>query len=377
MGGGISKRVIAGAALALLVFARVDGLVLCAALSFDIVFSRNAVGGGIKRRVKVLAQIGGVAFLLYLPWLLFNQIKFGSLLPTSGGAVRYISQLFGGFAMPVSVPTFPPGDPHPLYYLGNLAASFQTLLETPLLFPAGPIYNLLALLSNLTGIFWLSHWVVAGLLLISALFWIRTRDERTNPVILAVALMIFAYSFFVFGFWSFPRYYYPLELLMVVLACGAVHFGGMRIKAFQRKSWAKALVLLYILLFSWHGYMRFGFSDEMNSMHFYKAAKKVDEIVPKGARVGAFQAGTIGYFSSHEVVNLDGVVNPYALKALKQGKLMDYLDSSGIDYVVDTELTLKVMLLDRAEIDQRSRLVPLATTEDGFMIMRIKDPDGF
>ena len=69
---------------------------------------------------------------------------------------------------------------------------------------------------------------------------------------------------------------------------------------------------------------------------------------PKGATVGVFNCGAIAYFSDRHVVNLDGKVNPVALDALRQGRLAEFVDRVGIDYVIDHEWILDHFLLDQA-----------------------------
>ena len=50
--------------------------------------------------------------------------------------------------------------------------------------------------------------------------------------------------------------------------------------------------------------------------------------------VGAIQTGTLGFFHDR-TINLDGKVNPMALRARRQGKVLDYVVNSDIDYLVD------------------------------------------
>ena len=52
-------------------------------------------------------------------------------------------------------------------------------------------------------------------------------------------------------------------------------------------------------------------------------------------RIGAFNAGILGYFSERPVVNLDGVVNSDALDALRHKRLYTYLEQHHIRYLVD------------------------------------------
>jgi hypothetical protein len=57
--------------------------------------------------------------------------------------------------------------------------------------------------------------------------------------------------------------------------------------------------------------------------------------VPDSVWVGAPQTGTLGYFHDR-TINLDGKVNPAALRVLLQeGHILNYVAASKIDYIVD------------------------------------------
>jgi len=65
------------------------------------------------------------------------------------------------------------------------------------------------------------------------------------------------------------------------------------------------------------------------------AARWLAAHAPPGARVGAWNAGLLGYFSERTVVNLDGVVNGDAWRAARAGRLADYAQERRLDLVVD------------------------------------------
>jgi hypothetical protein len=56
--------------------------------------------------------------------------------------------------------------------------------------------------------------------------------------------------------------------------------------------------------------------------------------VDENELVGAGQSGTLGYFHDN-TINLDGKVNPEALKAKKEDKFFEYIVDKKIDYLLD------------------------------------------
>ena len=75
-----------------------------------------------------------------------------------------------------------------------------------------------------------------------------------------------------------------------------------------------------------------------------------EHVTPPGATVGVFNCGAIAYFSDRHVVNLDGKVNAVALDALRQGRLAEFVDREGIDYVIDHQWILDHFLLGVASV---------------------------
>ncbi|HZU84186.1 MAG TPA: hypothetical protein VE987_14755 [Polyangiaceae bacterium] len=69
--------------------------------------------------------------------------------------------------------------------------------------------------------------------------------------------------------------------------------------------------------------------------------QRFDRMVPEGAVFGAFNAGIPGYFSSHTVVNLDGLVNNPIYDYYRRRELDRYIDESPIAYIADEVDALK------------------------------------
>src|SRR5262245_4025278 len=128
------RLAILGTLLGLTVLARVDGILLAAGISFDLLRQPLPV----SRRVRNLGTMGMVAALILLPYLLWLYDRFGAILPESGSATRFLSLCYGTrfvFGARSGV-FFPPESPPLFYYWGSLRKALQTLQEQPLLFPA-------------------------------------------------------------------------------------------------------------------------------------------------------------------------------------------------------------------------------------------------
>jgi hypothetical protein len=111
----------------------------------------------------------------------------------------------------------------------------------------------------------------------------------------------------------------------------------------------------------------------------------IDEHVPADARIGAWNAGQIGYFSQRTVVNLDGLANDGEyLEVLEHGSLADYLRRERITYLVDND-AIDLTMPYHAAWDHTQffhRTVPWAGLEkmyvehgqsDPIMVLRIRN----
>ena len=57
--------------------------------------------------------------------------------------------------------------------------------------------------------------------------------------------------------------------------------------------------------------------------------------LPPAAIVGSWNAGIVSFFSSRSVVNLDGLVNDDAARALIRGETASYVRARRLNYIVD------------------------------------------
>ena len=71
-----------------------------------------------------------------------------------------------------------------------------------------------------------------------------------------------------------------------------------------------------------------------------RAVEALREHIPAEARVGAFNAGIVGFFLNANVINIDGVVNNRVIPYLASGTLDEYLAEAHIDCIVDYQFSL-------------------------------------
>jgi len=334
-GDRFRDRAALAAVLAALVFTRIDGGILAAAIALDYLL-RPAAGGRLMReRIAGISQVAALALLLYAPWVVWNVAYFGSPLPMSGPAVRLLSQMFGDTELTVKIAPFNPGHPPLLFYLGTFLYIFDVRIYGQIFFPSDLIFFLLV---KTVEAFHLSarHMQYVCLALFTAgLVWARRVERNMDVLFIAAALMVGAYGFVIFGYWFFTRYLFPVEMCLLLLSAAVFSDLLRRIPRNMMPYILIGIGLIYGPLFYRTARINLldNRSDKMGSYHLI--ARALDENIAPGERIGAFQSGVIAYFSAHQVINLDGVVNQGAYRALKDNRLPEYLADNNIAYVAD------------------------------------------
>jgi hypothetical protein len=86
---------------------------------------------------------------------------------------------------------------------------------------------------------------------------------------------------------------------------------------------------------------------------FYDAAKWIKTHTDASDTIGVFQSGAIGYLSGRRVINLDGKVNREAFAALQKGQLNSYVQTAGIDVVMDNSGVIDLFLGPWSDADKK------------------------
>jgi hypothetical protein len=269
----------------------------------------------------------------------------------------------------------------PAYYLGSLRKAVQVLLGEPILFPSSLLLHPASALKIFTPrAFGLVFG--GGALLAANLLPLRRRpaprDDAWRGLIrvgtLCALLWIPAYAFAILGQWWFNRYFFPLFLLMAIASGLLIARIGEAIPLFRRiglARFAALAVLLHLACFALQVPEQFlRHKPYQNVSGYIEAAGTLDRALPPGSRGGAFQSGTVGYFARHPVINLDGVVNRDATRALREKRMSDYIRSEGIEAIIDWPLWFEALLVQRSPEGDGKRLGP-AEPAGRFLLIRV------
>jgi hypothetical protein len=258
-------------------------------------------------RVLEVAVAAGIVTLVALPWVSFNYLRFGHVMPVSGRAESLDAHF--GSNLTLVAPTL-------IAYATLFLPIPAALLRSP------PVVALslvaLAAYARFT-------WKAAGTTG-------RAAERKAWLVGITLICALGAFYGLFFGAPHFmSRYMVPTSPLCAVAWGALVHAGARKLEGrlVALVGGAFALLALPVAL-NVRNYLQVNYDP-----HF-QVVEWVTANVPESAWVGSPQSGTIGYFHDR-TVNLDGKVNPAALAALEKHALGRYVVDSDIQYVADWE----------------------------------------
>lgn len=355
----VKNHAVLGLLAGLTILARIDASFFMTAMVLDMIILRRAY---LTKHIKGLAAFLLVCGLVISPWFLHNLLSFGSLMPTSGKAVRFLS------TFPIFSEIYDYGSPMSLipasYYGGNIIMSFVKLCRTPLiysvfwlgLFFGGDLWGYIMMGASGSGI---------GYLMVRykddvRQYWHDNQIRSLNFTLIFSLFILLSYIFYVFGRHYYVRYYFPIIFISILYSGVVYDFLVNRLAAVRANlnpRWVHAVVL--VILSATFGYRlsnRYFYHMHPTGGRYYKIARWINQNIAPDKVVGVFSSGTIGYFAKPQVINLDGVVNKDAYLALKEKKMLDYIKPDKIDYVIDLTPQINEMVFNKissSPIDNR------------------------
>ena len=305
-----SQRFILGILLGLTFLSRNDAVFFIAALLIaHVVSSDSAIISHIKHRLIDAAFAGAISVIIGLPWLIYNQVNFGSIIPISGTAESHAAVFGENFMM---IPA--------------------NLLEASLIYLPIP--------RNMEET--LPVFIISSLIIVFFCFsfWKLFANKSLNVKRFFLTTYIFvacisAYYGLTFGAnWFVTRYLSALSPMLWLISFSVLYL--LFSNVLSKQTFIKTAVATSTLLLS-IGLVIQVFVFKNGDGHMHKQV--VDwamENVDRTAWVAAPQTGTLGYFHDR-TINLDGKTNLNALNALlKDGHNLNYiLDTPSIEYIID------------------------------------------
>ncbi len=322
----------------------------------------------LRGRVRGVAVAAGTALVVVAPWWGYCLLTFGSPVPESGAAVM------------------------------EVVASHQRLYLTvpqQMAWAAGavlgpPFHELAALQDGLAAhpSMAVAAWCTALGLIVAGAVLVAKRDERQPILALGIhaGLTLAFYTFLVPALWFFRRYLASVDVfacLVLSIAVTRLWSSRGRWPALRRGATVAFVVALTFAAATSAGYvLRTPEQTPDVGLHgakgYREAVRDILALLPPDATVASLQSGALAYYAppSVTVVNLDGVVDGRALRAVKDRRLSDYARERDVGYLADWSFNLGqfVRLSDRARAPlPKLQLVGAARPQgaDRFQVVRL------
>ena len=306
----LSDRLGLGLMCGLVFLARIDAAILCV-----MIFAVWALDLLIRQRFSIakvfvwLFPAGILSLVVAAPWLLNNQLNFGSIMPLSGPA-QSLKASFGAHAELIPAKTF---------------EFFFPMVPVPAFVERRSLFMAAGALAGALIILWYLVRVM------------RFGSAATRAVVAAYALhgaaLLVYYGLF-FGAPHFlSRYMAPIAPLMIIASVSvAVDLGRW---IFPRAGQSLAMIYGFGGIIVSIGFLILLVLPGNPKQGHEQVVDWVEENIDPQTWIGAVQTGTLGYWHDR-TINLDGKVNPEALAARQEfGHVLDYVTASQIDYIVD------------------------------------------
>ena len=301
------KCVAVGVLLGVTFWVRNDAVFLI--LAACVVHLYNGLPHGLHamaRRFRRALVFGSISVLVALPWITFNYVAFGHIVPISGRAER----LRGAFASNLLV-------------LPTALSEYAALLIPIPQMIRSETYTLVA------AIVFLSLLIPV----VFRLFARATAAERSLVVLTGVfgAGLCLFYGLFFGAPWFVRRYLFPLGVLFALAWASVILRAHQRISRTSRFLAHAALAVLVLVVVPFHVRAY----DKGKADPHFQVVRWVEDNVSEETWVGALQTGALGYFHDR-TINLDGKVNVHAYNALVARRIADYVvDDTAVIYLVD------------------------------------------
>lgn len=294
--------------------ARIDNLFLLLSLLVVLTLNKVSENENIANYFKKIVFVLIGCVIIYSPWLIYSYIYTGDLYPVSGKAVRYMS-----LAQVFHEPTYDN------WYSKILSVAFSR------------IFN--------------NNWVIMAAFVLTILmsFFILKRNQLkgffshifyNKRILVIFSLCLFcSYSFYIFTFWFFDRYFYPIALLFIMLIVMSIDYLNFKVnKKSIRYITSVLLAVIIIISFGKNDFQNLYFSKETKIHGYMNIGLWANQNIKPGTIIGSSQTGALGYFADNlKVINLDGVVNKGCYESFLQKRNIEYIHDMRIKYIIGWE----------------------------------------
>lgn len=321
---------LSGTLLGICLFARVDTVFFVGVVGVATLVRAGA-------RATVLSALGAIVGVG--PWWTYALARFGTIVPESGAAVHEQTLMYKAMGMNVR---------------DHLAWAAGTVVGPPF-FDSASLREGLGQGASAVGFALGVAFVVFALSLARQ----PRRHDALRVLALHAAILFLFYGLYLPATWFFRRYLVVEHAFVGLVVAGS----GARMwndrAEHPRRARVVAIGAVLCLALSLATFVRFATSTPtitIDQRHhgakgYREPARQILAAAPAGAVIGSFQSGALGWFaftsadgSGRTVVNLDGVVDGEAARAVRDRQLASFARARGVTHLADWNVNVKLFV---------------------------------
>jgi hypothetical protein len=283
-----------------------------------------------RGRSTAFALLNLSACFLPVLWILYIRVMTGAWFPTSGQAIRVLAGVSENSIVPKA---------HAIVALKQLAHHGSRFAV------AHPSESASLTISGV-GL------AVVCWALFSRSDAMRSKNRRVCALI---ALGTLLWSSYYILFQGVVRDWYAAQTSALVFVVCVPFIMSLLQRRLSPQVATGGCALLVVLLAITSTTTRPNAPQEFDKYQSALAANRVLSGEILDGKIGSFNSGIYNYFMDADVINLDGVVNPEALRALKDNSLPEYMNKERITYLIEHDIGLAANF-ERVHSDSRFEL---------------------
>ena len=331
--GPLSRWILLGVLMGAAVLARIDGALLAAVVFIESLIGKKKNSAPVERRLIQACSYGAACGLVALPWFIWSYWRTGFMFQMSGKAIYHQQHVLFWSQYRDAGPMR-----YAIGWCANLLSNAQAGTRS------------VTVLCGVSSLALLIIIILCGLAFI--IISIKARSLAIDWLKRSAAfLFLFAYGLIVFVLycaylWYSQDWYYYSMVFVGCIAAGCLFdlldkwLSSGTVRSLRTGVWIVFIAcMVFVSSRQSLAWWRIGIRGWQIDM--YRAALWVRDNLPKDARIGSFNSGILAYYCPQRVINLDGVVNGAAYKAIREGRIFSYMKGEKVSHLVEAPLSIR------------------------------------
>jgi len=327
----IKQSIFIALLIVLISYSRLDGIFMLVGVSLSLFIKKYRVlkkHRSYKRVLQILKSkdfliISVIPLFFFLIWIVWSYLNIGIFTPISGHNLNLV------------------------YFSEEHLSGSIVAIEQSVAFPI----NLFFFPPGMRIIQIFIAFLIFGIPIIIILYkWLFKEENFIKILLRKFHILLFTLILFFFYYWFIlvkvkPWYahfinfciiiFYSIILVHIIDEFKKKKHEKRYVKKLQKNSFSITLILFFCIFFL-NGIEIVNHPYGDANLARLEVAQYIDNNIPENETIGSFNTGIVQFYSqNHDVLNLDGLINPEAFFAIQNNSIIEYIIRKNITYIVD------------------------------------------